>query len=630
MKKIFTSVMLMMFAVLTASAQANVFTSNVEFAAGETGKSYLTDKINIGEEQYDCFKIGTAKAAGDCKAILPAGTKTFSFHAIGWSKSDNTPFTVVGAGIDDNKIAGTGNISGNSPYTFDVDGGYDPEAPFFTYTFETALAEETEVTLASDYRVVFYGANVVPAPATGWDGTVTTSLDGQTVTGLADFNNLTLTFPGASSVAVLGEEDCEYLALQNEDGSELYGIWAPSVGSEYTINGNTITLAGFMSMEGVTGNIPAGTTKLYIEDYGTLIIDGESDYLETMVFDANIAAATDEVEAHIYFSVDGANYQEVTEGAAIESASVVKATLDPKYDYTLLQVEKVVWNEPDDWSPQGYYSYDDMGVVVDEEWMPTMQNLGDGLWVASFINAPTYFSQNKNYRVRIRAFETNGDQENWYLYEPADYIVNFVGSSDYVEPVTIEMGYPEYEVNATYEGFFAINASTFEGITISYPYNNVADALGDTEAFQYGALSLVVTDAILCEVDPETFDMDRENPLAAEHFAMSSEYDEVDIFTGAKNVLQPGKAYMAIIPAGGISLVNQMEYDDNWNPLVLWTNQGTGWDELMVYFTTAGVTDGIQNVSNEDNAPMFNLAGQRVNGNVKGIVIKNGKKILVK
>ncbi len=42
-------------------------------------------------------------------------------------------------------------------------------------------------------------------------------------------------------------------------------------------------------------------------------------------------------------------------------------------------------------------------------------------------------------------------------------------------------------------------------------------------------------------------------------------------------------------------------------------------------------TDGINNVNAEvtdNNAPMFNLAGQRVNGNVKGIVIQNGKKLV--
>ena len=47
--------------------------------------------------------------------------------------------------------------------------------------------------------------------------------------------------------------------------------------------------------------------------------------------------------------------------------------------------------------------------------------------------------------------------------------------------------------------------------------------------------------------------------------------------------------------------------------------------------------DGIENVavgdsnsSDSENAPMYNLSGQRVGKNYKGIVIKNGKKIIVK
>lgn len=132
------------------------------------------------------------------------------------------------------------------------------------------------------------------AAAAGWDGTVATSLDAATVTSLADFDGLTLTFPGAASVEVLGEDDCAYLALQNQNGSELYGIWSPAYGSTYTIDGNMIELGGFMAVEGVTAAIPAGTTKLFVEDYGTLKVDGAEIYVPTLEFNANIVATTAE------------------------------------------------------------------------------------------------------------------------------------------------------------------------------------------------------------------------------------------------------------------------------------------------------------------------------------------------
>ena len=48
-------------------------------------------------------------------------------------------------------------------------------------------------------------------------------------------------------------------------------------------------------------------------------------------------------------------------------------------------------------------------------------------------------------------------------------------------------------------------------------------------------------------------------------------------------------------------------------------------------FTAAGGESGIATIAAEQkNAPIFNLAGQRVGKNVKGLMIQNGKKFLVK
>jgi hypothetical protein len=46
----------------------------------------------------------------------------------------------------------------------------------------------------------------------------------------------------------------------------------------------------------------------------------------------------------------------------------------------------------------------------------------------------------------------------------------------------------------------------------------------------------------------------------------------------------------------------------------------------------AGGTTGIENVENVENvnAPAYNVAGQRVNANAKGLIIKGGKKFIVK
>ena len=45
--------------------------------------------------------------------------------------------------------------------------------------------------------------------------------------------------------------------------------------------------------------------------------------------------------------------------------------------------------------------------------------------------------------------------------------------------------------------------------------------------------------------------------------------------------------------------------------------------------TTTGIT-ATESTDNDDNAPVYNIAGQRVNNAYKGLVIKNGKKTIVK
>lgn len=125
----------------------------------------------------------------------------------------------------------------------------------------------------------------------GWDReTVTTSLGETAVTALSDLNNLVITLPAAKSIELLGEEDCAGLILQNEDGSEMYGIWHPAYGTTYSVDGENITLSGFVTAEEMTVEIPAGTTVLYIEDYGTFAVDGEEVYLPTIALNANIGA----------------------------------------------------------------------------------------------------------------------------------------------------------------------------------------------------------------------------------------------------------------------------------------------------------------------------------------------------
>ena len=43
-----------------------------------------------------------------------------------------------------------------------------------------------------------------------------------------------------------------------------------------------------------------------------------------------------------------------------------------------------------------------------------------------------------------------------------------------------------------------------------------------------------------------------------------------------------------------------------------------------------GSIEAVKTVANKVNAPMYNLAGQQVDNNFKGIAIQNGRKVIVK
>lgn len=134
----------------------SVFTSNANILAGTN--SYLTDKINMGENQYNAYKIGKSSAGGDMKVALPKGATKLGFHALAWNNAANTMLHV---GDKTYWLDGAG-ISGNSPYTY---AGENAAGHYYEIEFEE-LAEADTITFSADARVVFYGVNVV-APYSG-------------------------------------------------------------------------------------------------------------------------------------------------------------------------------------------------------------------------------------------------------------------------------------------------------------------------------------------------------------------------------------------------------------------------------------------------------------------------------
>lgn len=128
------------------------------------------------------------------------------------------------------------------------------------------------------------------APAAGWDGeTFTTSLDDVTLKSWEDLEGITFKFPGAKSIEVDEEEAYFEICDTWAYGSEVYVVWAPAYGSEYSINGDEITLTGFIDANSlmvkpemkakakkVIRKAAEGETEyqLNMYTYGGIIVDG--------------------------------------------------------------------------------------------------------------------------------------------------------------------------------------------------------------------------------------------------------------------------------------------------------------------------------------------------------------------
>lgn len=173
---------------------------------------------------------------------------------------------------------------------------------------------------------------------------------------------------------------------------------------------------------------------------------------------------------------------------------------------------------------------------------------------------PLTFPTGHKYTLSVKAWdvdEANLFDENFNMADPiARFDCEFIGSAD---EVAIAMGQPNFG-DRVISGM-DINVEAWNGLTISYPENNIATALAGNEALEYGAIALIVDNATLYADGEE---------VASEHYASEFETSTVSVFTN--EYLVAGKSYKVVIPAGGLKLINQMEYDEESNPLTLWAS----------------------------------------------------------
>ena len=158
---------------------------------------------------------------------------------------------------------------------------FTAEAPANSFTFTNNAGGQTKV----KKMVITYEE----APAAGWDGTVTTSLDGQVIADINGVEGMSFTFNGASSI--IADEEGGYIALvDNEEGWPIHKVWGACFsGCTSVVEGSTITLNGWKSFAEVSAprmkakavvKKAADADSWYLQDFGAFIIDGESVYLD--------------------------------------------------------------------------------------------------------------------------------------------------------------------------------------------------------------------------------------------------------------------------------------------------------------------------------------------------------------
>lgn len=306
----------------------------------------------------------------------------------------------------------------------------------------------------------------------------------------------------------------------------------------------------------------------------------------------------------------------LAEGETLAEANSFTIVMPKEYQNAICAVDKLVYDAEDD------YTYE-------ETINGSLEQVDATTWSFTFDKQPQNFATGFQYKIKVRGWEGEifGGEDGWTPL-PCDetlFVINGAGEQDKVE---VDMSFYDYEVIGENENY-EVSPNNFGGVTIKYPWNNVAEVYGEEDFFQWGAVMLKVTEAYLYELD-ENFEYDVEHPVAEEHNASSSEYDEVTVFSSVKD-LKPNTNYVVIIPQRGIRLLNMMEYgfDDSTMDGVLWTNS-IEWDTINISFTTCAPETGINGIAVDKNAVKFNIAGQRVGNDAKGIVIVNGKKIVKK
>lgn len=456
------------------------------------------------------------------------------------------------------------------------------------------------------------------------------------------FNVVGLTGPKLSDLTSVGEQTSKFDVLEGDGVIKTFTIDIDDVASKLGVDKSAITLyaniGNGMISDKATGNAGGfwldkdglranwGSAFLNVEpvadkDFGTINV---SQYDKK-----NTAGET--IKATLYL-VGGSNYYalniefNVTEAPAIDD--ITKYTLTGEKNLTIKE-DPVAWAASQlstgiTETGLKYYGYDENGKLV--------QNATDG-WFSKD-GKMRLCNENNNSTLYVQAIDRAsnfttlnvGQFPNAFQFGGSQtvtlYLVNLEAKSYYKVNVTLNVNAPKQTVTVSDAKYATVVANealdfsesglkafavNFDGTSVNYTEvttvpKGTAVLVYAEEAGDYNVTELASADAVTTS-------------LKAANEAVTAD--------GTQYVLAKGEEGL-----GWYEVENGSQIPAGKGYLVVSATNAKGFYPVLDKTVTA--INKVQNAEDNTNAPIFNLAGQRVGKSYKGVVIKNGKKLIQK
>ena len=646
-----------------------LYSSNVTLStSGGTNASTAKVKLSSNGTEYDALKAGTGKAAGAVKITVPSGAKYLHLHVAAWNGESVTLSVTQGStSVTSIDLTADAGIANNSPFTLSTPANATTNY-YKVITFASALTANTDYTFTatSGKRFVVWGVNSeaassdpssevtftnktpsisypatktysqVPTTAAGYGGTITYTMTENTAGATIDASTglVTVTKGGSVTVKALaaavpgsfsGSEDT-YTLTVNDTRTSAGLVWsAASANVTYGADNNVFpTLTNthsvpvtYESTNQAAATIDANTGEITLKDYTGIttisaIFAGNDDYLpQTVTYELNVTKAPFAVKDGVFDFVEAGSSSPV-----VDYGSGIAPSSDTGYIYdeiswvagsvTMVTKGKLRWWNND--KTLRFYSYDPASKAT--------FSVPDGYVITKIVSAGGNFS-NCSVGTLSGATWTGCTQS----------VALSTGSSN--------INFTKFTVTYTTANQTFTPAKTYTTLTSAYAldFTTVSD---DLKAF------------IAIEVDGDKVKMTQVNKVPANtglvlKATTPNSAVNVPVFDGASPDDVSGNKMV-----GSATETTAIEKDGGYilsDGIFQPANAGTlaaGKAYLQIAVTSArslemsfdDATTGIANLNVDDNfdtnAPMYNLAGQRVNKSYKGVVIVNGKKMLNK